>query len=111
MKDGIDINALAYAHIVGFLWVHADTLRETLKLAAQQVAPEDDYLRGRIKRDIELTDYLDDDYQVFFDKSVAMIEAKYRNHRQDDRTVSGGKVKTATGYVEEPTCTDKADFK
>ena len=33
------------------------------------------------------------------------------SHSQDDRTVSGGKVKTATGYVEEPTCTDKADFK
>ena len=32
------------------------------------------------------------------------------SHSQQDRKLSDGKVKTATGYVEDNTCTDKADF-
>ena len=30
--------------------------------------------------------------------------------RQDDRTLASGKIKTSTGYVDEPTCTDRSDF-
>ena len=29
---------------------------------------------------------------------------------QQDRTLASGQVKTSTGYVEEPTCTDRNDF-
>jgi len=66
----------------------------------------------------ELSKQIDEEKSVFSARLHSLEERKARllaithdDYRQKDRTVSGGKVKTATGYVEEPTCTDKADFK
>jgi len=37
-------------------------------------------------------------------------EQETESYQQQDRPIASGKVKTATGYVEEPTCTDMHDF-
>ena len=37
-------------------------------------------------------------------------KGRIEQSRQDDRTLADGKIKTSTGYVEEPTCTDRQDF-
>ena len=98
---------MQYAKASGQLWVHASCLRDTLKFVMTQLSLEggidvtDKYLLGRVADDLKRTQYLDGTFEMEFDD----------DYRQKDRTVSGGKVKTATGYVEEPTCTDKADFK
>ena len=33
-----------------------------------------------------------------------------KSYPQQDRKLSNGKVKSATGYVNEPTCTDRDDY-
>ena len=43
-------------------------------------------------------------------KQVLIDVEEERDFSQQDRTLSNGKIKTATGFVEEPTCTDIRDM-
>ena len=43
-------------------------------------------------------------------KDADEIIGKADEFIQQDRTLADGRVKTSTGYVEEPTCTDRSDF-
>ena len=91
-----------YPGKAGMLMAQARFLRKALSVVVEtmQARPEyksEPWMAGLVHTcsfELELTEYL-----------------AQPNRLQDDRTVSGGMNKTATGYVEEPTCTDKADFK
>ena len=41
---------------------------------------------------------------------LADVTDEPEEQRQEDRPLADGKIKTSTGYVEEPTCTDRSDF-
>ena len=58
----------------------------------------------------------DDSYQIsMFQLTIdhakqVLIDVEEKRDLQQDRTLSNGKVKTATGFVEDNTCTDIHDF-
>ena len=92
-----------YVRATGALSAMTRFLIDDLKAAVDLLAGEEHYQIGQFKITIKHAE------QVLAD--VEASEAISPSIPQQDRPVSGGKVKTATGYVEEPTCTDKADFK
>ena len=50
------------------------------------------------------------DIATEMEKLNPVLDRPVKSYPQQDRVLSNGKVKSATGYVNEPTCTDVDDY-
>ena len=95
---------LKYCEAAGRLWSLATFLRKDLLTAIkmlEEAGITNDYRLDRFNISLDHTAFLD---------SKTFGEEFLGDTPQQDRTLASGKVKTATGYVVEPTTEDISEY-
>jgi hypothetical protein len=99
--DKLQHSPLTYASISGTLWVHADTMRESLKLVRDKLPEEFTYLIGRIEDDIKRTEFLAGTFEEYYAVVNTRLNAQQYPH---DRVLANGDTKDGnTGEIIEST--------
>ena len=103
MSDS-DRNDLVYCRAAGQCFQLVKQLRESVKELLELAAPDSaahDFVIRKANVNLKLSDFADKEFrEVYF----------HDEYPQQDRTLSSGKVKTATGYVVEPTTEDISEY-